>query len=85
MDNKSYDKLYEILIQKKVMEDAAAESWCHALHDIKESIDKVYDDLIPQLLSKTESDKEPFLNLVWDIREEFRHIQYHIDDGHLTE
>jgi hypothetical protein len=57
----------------------------HALIDIAVSIEKVYFDVIPKLLSEPNATTEIFKDRLWDLREEFRHIDYHIHDSKLTE
>jgi hypothetical protein len=62
-----------------------AESIVHALVDIKESIDKIYKTLIPIILSSNStSNQAEFQESLWQIREEFRHIDYHIKDSNIT-
>ena len=57
----------------------------HALTDIAASVEKVYGEMLPALLSDPTVATEALQDTLWDIREEFRHIQYHIDDGTLTD
>ena len=78
-----YDQLYELLVIKNIKKAKQAEAWCSALRDIKESVDNIYLKIIPEILEHQDSDTDTLIDRVWDIREDFRHIQYHIDDGNL--
>jgi hypothetical protein len=77
-------RLYDLLISRQVMWEHDADKTVYALSDITESIEKVYGELIPKLLAKENPSQEQIQELLWDIREEFRHIDYHIRDGELT-
>jgi hypothetical protein len=57
------------------------EAWTLALglSDIEESMAKVYNDLIPALLTGTHSSDEIY-DILLNIREEMRHALYHIRD-----
>ena len=57
----------------------------HALLDVYESVQKVYGSLVPQMLDDHEASREGVRDLWWDVREEFRHIDYHIYDAQLTD
>jgi hypothetical protein len=45
----------------------------------------VYQELLPKLLATRDRPHSEFLDALWDIREEFRHVAYHMDDAKLTE
>lgn len=60
------------------------EAIIHALVDIKKSFEKIYLSIIPQLSSDKISEEQA-QDLLWDIREELRHIDYHIHDSDLLE
>lgn len=62
-----------------------AESFVHALVDILESVGKIYDTMLPELLDTMDQPSEVFKDKLWDIREEFRHIDYHLRDANLTD
>jgi hypothetical protein len=62
-----------------------ADAVIHALIDIAVSIEKVYFDVVPKLLSEPNATIEILKDRLWDLREEFRHIDYHIHDSKLTE
>ncbi|CCB86780.1 putative uncharacterized protein [Parachlamydia acanthamoebae UV-7] len=59
-----------------------AEAIIHALIDIEESFQTVYKEMIPKLLQNNLTNAE-FMDLLWDIRDQFQHIDYHIHDGNL--
>lgn len=54
-----------------------SEAWVHALVDIQESYLKIFEELLPQALMQNGPEKKEVL---WEIREEFRHIEYHLAD-----
>ena len=54
----------------------------HALTDIEESFKKNYKAIIPNILNQ-DIEIEEIQDLLWDVREEFRHIEYHIRDADL--
>lgn len=78
------DNLYKILQQHQILKDEDLDAYVHALVDIKESIDKIYNIHLNSILNNPEK-KETIIESIWDIREEFRHINYHIDDAKLLE
>lgn len=57
----------------------------HALVDIGESMGKIYGALLPELMAALDQPSAVFKEKLWDIREEFRHIEYHLQDARLTE
>ncbi len=67
------------------MHEEEAETLAHALLDISESIEKLYCSPVPQLLSEQEARSEHIEEVLWDIRAEFRHIDYHIHDARFTD
>ncbi len=79
-----HQELYAILKRVGFKEKEELESYIHALLDIEESIEKVYNVCIRNILDNKD-DPEIIQNNIWDIREEFRHIDYHISDANLTD
>ena len=77
--------LLDLLTSKNVHSKEEAEAIVHALVDIAESVEDVYCNLIPKVLSEPEASVNLVKERLWDIREEFRHIDYHVHDGKLTE
>ena len=75
------DKLLAVLSARPVLPGRDHEAIVHTLTDIAASGQKVYGELLPELLSDPSVATEALQDTLWDIREEFRHIQYHIDDG----
>lgn len=82
MENNLNTELYTKLEKAEIFKKDKLDSFIHSLVDIKNSIDEIYNVYIPILL-KNES-KELLEETIWDIREEFRHINYHIEDANLT-
>jgi len=81
MKNIFNDKLYPKLKNDRIFTKEKLDSFVHSLADIKESIDKIYNDYVPKLLENKLP--EELEEIIWDIREEFRHIDYHIKDADL--
>lgn len=79
------DVFLNILLNKKLVPVQDAEAIVHALYDISESIEEIYNVIIPKILQQENGSRELLQDLLWDIREEYKHIQYHIDDAKLTE
>ncbi|OGN60011.1 MAG: hypothetical protein A3F40_03300 [Chlamydiae bacterium RIFCSPHIGHO2_12_FULL_27_8] len=84
MNNKKYEKLYEKIIKKKIYSDEYSEALVYSLMEIEKSLKLVYRELLPILLENN-FPKDVFIKKLWDIREEFRHIDYHIKDGNLLD
>jgi hypothetical protein len=63
------------------------EALIHALVDIASSVEKIYGELIPQLHSHLQTGgafgQKATEQTLWDVFDEFRHIDYHIHDGIL--
>ena len=76
-------ELFKILLEKTKISAEDADRLSHSLTDISESFDKIYNQIIPKIINET--NKELTVELFWDIREQFRHIDYHIKDAELTE
>jgi hypothetical protein len=77
--------LLELFTRGDLLKQEAAEALVHALVDIKLSINNVYDKVLPQLIQKQGSmTKEQVLEGLWELREQFRHIDYHIKDSNIT-
>lgn len=79
------DKLYDLLKTKNIFSLEEIDSIVHALVDIEESINNVYKDFIPKILSKEDISNDELREHIWSIREEFRHIDYHIHDAKLLD
>jgi hypothetical protein len=82
MENIFNDILYQKLKDDLIFNKEKLDSFTHSLADIKESLDKIYNIYIPFLLENNSI--EILEETIWDIREEFRHIDYHIKDADLT-
>lgn len=55
------------------------ETWVHALVDLQESYVKIFESFLPEALGINDSSRDK-REILWDIREELRHIEYHLDD-----
>ena len=77
------ETLYFLLKTHQIFKQEELDAYIHALVDIKESINKIYNIYLENIL-QNELNKDVILNNLWDIREEFRHIEYHIKDARLT-
>jgi hypothetical protein len=79
------NELSRLLVSLRVSLEEQAGTLAHALLDEYESVQDVYGSLIPQLLGDHEASPESVRELLWDVREQFRYIDYHIHDAELTE
>lgn len=77
--------LLRLVKSRRLLSEIEAEAAVYALVEIAESIEKVYCRLIPDILSHSDAPGDALKEKLWDVREEFRHIDYHIHDGRLTE
>ncbi len=78
------EELRKRLIAHNLMSDEDAEAFAYGLLHTAESLATVYGTLIPNMLREPDISAETMESQVQDIREEFRHISYHIHDGKLT-
>jgi len=85
MDDQTIDQLLEILKKSSLFSVEEYESIIHALIDIHESIDEVYNKIIPKILNVKNIKRQDLKDFLWNIGEEFRHIDYHIKDSKITE
>jgi len=86
--NPSMDAVVERLLQGLVRQGVdreKADALVHALVDIEESVRKIYVELVPELVRTLDEPPDAFKEKLWDIREEFRHIAYHIEDAGLVD
>ena len=83
-NKKDLDKLYDILKVHSFYEDNELDAYIHALADIKESVENIYNKYMKRII-KSPDDKDKVQDCLWDIREEFRHIDYHLKDASLLE
>lgn len=84
--HQNVDRLLLLLREHGGMSAEGAEAAVHALIDIEHSVDTLYEKLIPALLSQeTSADTLDTKDKIWDLREEFRHIDYHVHDSGLLD
>jgi hypothetical protein len=76
-------KLNRLLIESNVLSQDETEKLLYGLSEIADSFLQVYERIIPEILEQEE--KKNIKDKLWDLREEFRHIQYHLDDGNFLE
>ncbi len=84
MDRAQQSQLLSGLVRQG-MQREHAEAVVHALEDIANSMEKVYGTLLPDLIGALDQPNAIFKDRLWDIREEFRHVAYHLRDARLTE
>jgi hypothetical protein len=82
--NSKYRELENILKTKANFSDEDLESYLYALIDISESISEIYSEIIPSILENKDIDSEKLDDLLVEIQANFKHIQYHIEDGKLS-
>jgi hypothetical protein len=73
-----HERLFERVTRRELLAADESDVVVHALVDIAESIEKAYCHILPRLLSESEAATEILKDRFWDIREEFRHIDYHV-------
>lgn len=78
-------QLFRLLVERQVLTKEEAEAAVYALLDIAGSVEKVYGELLPKIMSNPDAPIEELKDLIWYIREEFRHIDYHIRDGRILD
>lgn len=53
--------------------------------DISESVNQIYSELLPKIMEGLDIEANRLEDALWEIRDEFRHIDYHIHDAQLTD
>ena len=81
---KDYEKLLRNIISLEILKTNKAEALIYGLQEIKDSIEIIYNEILPKLFDD-KLNKEQLLELLWDLREEFRHIDYHIKDAEILD
>lgn len=78
--------LIESLLEQGLMDADQAESLALALTDIAESVDAVFGHIVPRLLTMLRAHQlENAKEALWDLREAFHQIDYHVHDANLTD
>jgi hypothetical protein len=80
---KDRQALIEMLKARNVMTEDQADTFTHALLDIRESATEIYDEYLPRLQRQLETNTGDIEDTIWDIREACRHIDYHLKDAKL--
>jgi hypothetical protein len=76
-------KIYNLLREKLSLNEDDADNLSNALADISKSTSKIYFDILPKLFQ--DLNREELVELFWNMKEEFMHIDYHIKDANLNE
>jgi len=79
------NELFELLTAQRVASEDEAGATVHALVDIAESMDRIYRELIPKIMNGSDEEPRKLQDILWEIRDEFRHVDYHIHDARLTD
>lgn len=80
--------LAEELFERQILNEDRRDALYLALIDIAESMQKLYADIIPGVLedlSDPGSNIDEINDKLFDLRSEFRHIDYHVHDAELHE
>ncbi|HEY9720461.1 MAG TPA: hypothetical protein V6D47_00495 [Oscillatoriaceae cyanobacterium] len=85
LDEAQTSELLWVLAKTLKLEQERSEAIAHALVDIQDSVQTIYGTLIPKLLASRSLPTADVLDVLWTIREEFRHVEYHIQDAGLLE
>jgi hypothetical protein len=80
---KDRQALIEMLKARKIMTEKQADTFTHALLDIRESAIEIYNEYLPKLQQQLETNTGDIEDTIWDIREACRHIDYHLKDAKL--
>ena len=83
LDNQGSSRIVEIAHSGGLIDDDRRDAIYLALLDITQSLATVYRNIIPQLLGDNAYSEEQIWELFFDLRDEFRHIDYHIHDAEL--
>ncbi len=73
---------YNELMDEKLLDKGGSEALALALFDISEAIETVYNELISKFLDNKLSNEESN-DFLLDLKQEFNHILYHIEDAKL--
>lgn len=79
------ERLVKLLFERKQINEDQRDALYLALIDIAESVQKAYGEIIPAILALQEPDDDALWEAMFDLRSEFRHIDYHIHDASLDE
>ena len=79
------DRILSLLRDCNIYTTEESDAIVHALLDISESFEKIYTQIIPDIIENERNPLDQLKDKIWDLREEFRHIDYHIHDANLTD
>lgn len=84
-DESDVHLLLALLKKDALLSLESADSVVHALVDIANSVNTVYGSILPKLLAASDASLEERRDILEDLREEFRHIEYHLHDAQLAD
>ncbi len=82
--DKKYLLLENLLKNHTSMSEEEIESVLFGLVEISESLLKIYLNIIPSIIENKDINKDELEDLLCELRTQFRHIEYHINDGKLS-
>jgi hypothetical protein len=85
MQDQQIETLLTLFKRKPSISQEQAEALVHALVDIANSMNKLYGEILPRLLSEPGASADVLADRIWDIREELRHVDYHLHDSGVLE
>jgi len=77
------NKFFDLMISKGLAEEEAG-TVAHTLMDTHESVEKVYGELLSAVPYRPDVEKSVLEERLWEICEEFQHIDYHIHEAGFT-
>lgn len=85
LDSKQANVLFDLINGVGLFNEEKSGALAHALLDIKEASDKIYEEILPRILELEKMDKETFIDFYTDVQEELHHIDYHIHDAFINQ
>ena len=80
-----YKDVYNILIDRKIVNEEKAQDISYALIEISEYIEKIYIEIIPKIIESKNSSKEDFEDLFHELKIYFNEIRQFIETAGLTD
>ena len=85
IDSQQAIRIVEVLHDRGMITTAHRAELYHSLMEIAESIVRVYGEIIPDLVAHLHADSDIVMSKLFDLRDEFRHVESHILDAKLTD
>jgi hypothetical protein len=79
-----YKRLLHLFQESGIMIKEDSEAAIHGLIDISESIENIYSVILPKMVNLSSNEKIQIEELMDDLKMEFSHILYHIENGKLA-